>query len=61
LLIRHSLARGTVPQLSSYRKPKEEPKKGHNHPMKEKCGEHCPRNEHYKGPVKKFDFFRKRK
>jgi len=44
--------------LASYHKRTEEKeeKKGHNHPFKEKCGVHCPRNEHYKGPVKKFSF-----
>jgi len=35
--------------------------KGHNHPIKEKCGVHCPRNQNYKGPVKKFDFFNRKK
>ena len=44
--------------MASYHKRTEEKeKKGHNHPYKEKCGPHCPRNENYKGPVKKFDFF----
>jgi len=49
--------------MTSYRekhKPKEE-FKGHNHPASEKCGEHCPRNEHYKGPVKKFGFLNRKK
>jgi hypothetical protein len=50
--------------MASYRKRtevKEEKKgQGHNHPIKEKCGPHCPRNEHYKGPVKKFDFFHRK-
>jgi hypothetical protein len=50
-------------RLASYHKRTEEKeeKKGHNHPYKEKCGQHCPRNENYKGPVKKFDFFHKKK
>jgi hypothetical protein len=47
--------------LVTYQKRAEEKEKGHNHPYKEKCGPHCPRNENYKGPVKKFDFFHKRK
>ena len=48
--------------MASYHKRTEEKeKKGHNHPYKEKCGPHCPRNENYKGPVKKFDFFHKKK
>jgi len=47
--------------LVTYQKRAEEKEKGHNHPFKEKCGPHCPRNENYKGPVKKFDFFHKRK
>ena len=53
------IARG----LAAYHKRTEEKeeKKGHNHPYKEKCGQHCPRNENYKGPVKKFDFFHKKK
>ena len=28
---------------------------------RQKCGQHCPRNDNYKGRVKKFDFFHKRK
>jgi hypothetical protein len=48
--------------MASYHKPTEEKeKKGHNHPFKEKCGVHCPRNEHYKGPVKKLDFLHRKK
>ncbi len=48
--------------MASYRRRSEEKEhKGHNHPAKEKCGPHCPRNEHYKGPVKKFDLFSRRK
>jgi hypothetical protein len=50
--------------LVSYRKRTEEKeeKKGHNHPFNEECGPHCPRNEHYKGPVKKPGFpFRKKR
>ena len=44
--------------MASYRKRLEEKKKkeewkGHNHPSEEKCGPHCPRNDHYKGPEKK--------
>lgn len=35
--------------------------KGHNHPYGEKCGPHCPRNENYKGPVKKPNLFRRNK
>jgi len=36
--------------------------KGHNHPAYEKCGPHCPRNEHYKGPEKNANpFMRKRR
>ena len=43
-----------------YKHPQEkEEKKGHNHPASEKCGPHCPRNEHYKGPEKKFNPFRR--
>ena len=46
---------------SSYRKRNEEKEvvKGHNHPFNEKCGPHCPRNEHYKGPVRKPGFRRR--
>ncbi len=46
-------------KLSAYRKREElkekllEEVKGHNHSVSEKCSVHCPRNEHYKGPVKK--------
>ena len=49
--------------MASYRKKAEEKERhpGHNHPIKEKCGEHCPRNEHYKGPVKKLGLFQRRK
>jgi len=39
---------------------KEEEWKGHNHPFKEKCGPHCPRNEHYKGPVRRPNLRRNR-
>ena len=48
--------------MPPYRKKQEEPEKhpGHNHPIKEKCGPHCPRNEKYKGPPKKFGFFRQK-
>ena len=44
--------------MASYRKRNEEKEevKGHNHPAYEKCGPHCPRNEHYKGPVRKPAF-----
>jgi hypothetical protein len=44
--------------LASYHKRTEvkEETKGHNHSFKEKCGPHCPRNEHYKGPVRKSGF-----
>ena len=47
----------------SYRKKQAEKEehKGHNHPIKEKCGPHCPRNEHYKGPVKKLGFFARKR
>jgi len=48
--------------LASYHKRTEvKETKGHNHPIKEKCGVHCPRNQNYKGPVKKFDFFNRKK
>jgi hypothetical protein len=47
--------------LARYQKSAEEPKKGHNHPIKEKCGEHCPRNAKYKGPVKKLGLFNRKK
>lgn len=61
-----SLKRGTrasVPlALAGYKRQEEkEEYKGHNHPAKEKCGPHCPRNEHYRGPVKKPGFLPKRK
>ena len=54
------LSRGR--KMVSYRQRLEEKKKkeewrGHNHPIDEKCGQHCPRNEHYEGPVKKRGFF----
>lgn len=51
--------------MTSYRermeekKKREEEPKGHNHPVNEKCGPHCPRNDKYKGPVKKASFFRR--
>jgi len=38
------------------RPERKEESKGHNHPYNEKCGPHCPRNEHYKGPQKKWGF-----
>jgi hypothetical protein len=49
--------------LVSYREriKEREEVKGHNHPFNEKCGPHCPRNEHYKGPVKKPDLFHRKK
>jgi hypothetical protein len=51
---------GLLKRLPSYREREEfkeklmEEVKGHNHPIGEKCGPHCPRNKHYKGPVKKL-------
>ncbi|MDA4137335.1 MAG: hypothetical protein OK449_10115 [Thaumarchaeota archaeon] len=44
--------------MAAYHKRDEEKEavKGHNHPASEKCGPYCPRNEHYKGPKKRFDF-----
>ena len=47
--------------MPSYRKRNEEKEvvKGHNHPFNEKCGPHCPRNEHDKGPVRKPGFLRR--
>ncbi len=53
----------TEKALTSYQKREKgkEEHKGHNHPAKEKCGVHCPRNENYKGPVKKLDFFHRRR
>jgi hypothetical protein len=50
-------------RLASYRKRTEEKEvvKGHNHPFNEKCGSHCPRNEHYKGPVRKPDLLHRKK
>jgi hypothetical protein len=52
-----------VGRLASYRERTKEKVevKGHNHPFNEKCGPHCPRNEHYKGPVKKPDLFHRKK
>jgi hypothetical protein len=52
-----------VLRLAAYRKRNEakEEVKGHNHPFNEKCGPHCPRNEHYKGPVKRLDYFHMKK
>lgn len=49
--------------MASYHKrtEKKEEYKGHNHPFNEKCGPHCPRNEKYKGPVKKFDLLHRGK
>jgi len=49
--------------MSSYRKASEEKEevKGHNHPAKDKCGEYCPRNEHYKGRKKRFDILHRNK
>jgi hypothetical protein len=49
--------------LASYRKRHEvkEVVKGHDHPFSEKCGPTCPRNEHYKGPVRKSGLFRSKK
>jgi hypothetical protein len=58
LLVMNFIAR-VLKRLSSYREREEfkekleEEVKGHNHPISEKCGLHCPRNEHFKGPVKK--------
>ena len=48
--------------MASYRRLLEEKKKregwkGHNHPLDEKCGPHCPRNEHYQRPAKKRGLF----
>ncbi len=34
--------------------------KGHNHPVSEMCSVHCPRNERYKGPVKKLGLSQKK-
>lgn len=50
-------------ELASYdkRTEKKEEKKGHNHPFNEKCGQHCPRNEHYKGPARKLSFLSRKK
>ena len=46
-----------APELASYKKTEaKEEFKGHNHPFNEKCGSHCPRNEHYKGPVRRPAF-----
>lgn len=50
--------------MASYRQRLEEEKKkegwkGHNHPSDEKCGPHCPRNKHYKGPAKRLGFLAK--
>jgi hypothetical protein len=42
-------------------KKKEEEIKGHNHPVSQKCGPHCPRNEHYKGRERKIDPFHRDK
>jgi hypothetical protein len=52
-----------VLRLAAYHKRNEakEEVKGHNHPFNEKCGPHCPRNEHYKGPVKRLDYFHMKK
>jgi hypothetical protein len=63
LLLVTSLRHISAQRLSSYHKSKEEKEevKGHNHPFNEKCGPHCPRNEHYKGPVKRPDFFHRKK
>ncbi len=53
--------------MSAYRKRMEEKEKekeqqkGHNHPADEKCGDHCPRNEKYKGPAKGNFLFRGRR
>jgi len=51
----------TTRAMVSYRKRIEEKQKeevkGHNHPAYEKCGPHCPRNEHYRGPEKKRNPF----
>lgn len=62
-LIRYEPKYISAQRLSSYRKRNEtkEEVKGHNHPFSEKCGPHCPRNEHYKGPVKRFDFLHAKK
>jgi hypothetical protein len=64
LLNRQFIALQNIPEakLASYREREElkekikEEVRGHNHPVGEKCGPHCPRNEHYKGPVKKMGF-----
>ena len=56
-LIRLENCRASALSLASYHKKDEgkEEVKGHNHPASEKCGQYCPRNEHYKGPKKRFD------
>ena len=58
MLIRREPEGTAAHSLPPYQKRTEEKeeKKGHNHPFNEKCGPHCPRNEHYKGPVRKPDF-----
>ena len=49
-------------RLSSYkRKEEKEEVKGHNHPADEKCGQYCPRNEHYKGRKKRYDILHRNK
>ena len=34
-------------------------KRGHNHPASQKCDQHCPRNERYRGHKKKLNPFRR--
>lgn len=48
--------------MASYHKPEEkEQVKGHNHSADQKCGQYCPRNEHYKGPKKRIDILHRNK
>lgn len=66
LVPRRGPTRGRRCELSnSYKearsKKKEEEIKGHNHPVSQKCGPHCPRNEHYKGRERKIDPFHRDK
>jgi len=46
---------------SSYEPRKKEEFKGHNHPISEKCGPHCPRNEKYQGREKRINPFHRNK
>ncbi len=62
-LLEAGLAKSQESDLAAYRKKDEvtDLVKGHNHSVDQKCGPHCPRNAHYKGPIKRPDMFHRNK